>query len=325
MYDKLGEVILKTGERMEVGVITMPDEHYAEEVERFLGHKIGDLRWYIELCLDEALDGLENRFYVGKLDGRVITNISTIEYEGIGILMNVWTMPQKRRKGASKGIMAYQMEDFRQRTGQSLYLGTEYDGVPYYIYRSFGFEALFPESGYMKYHVASDFEERYFAPAPVRPKSVEWSDWPRCAALSAIIGGDVLRSLTWGVYGPRNLEGGFLSYKRALETDDIYDDAKLLVTFGGAIVGWATVVRDERWSPATAVLDLFFHPNFVNDIHTLLSAIVFPESKIQCYVDSGSKKKAAILETIGFTCEGRFKNQFAYGGQHYDVLVYARG
>lgn len=325
MYDKLGEVILKTGERMEVGVVTMPDEHYAEEVERFLGHKIGDLRWYIELCLGEALNGLENRFYVGKLDGRVITNISTIEYEGIGILMNVWTMPQQRRKGASKGIMTYQMEDFRQRAGQSLYLGTEYDSIPYYIYRNFGFEALFPESGYMKYHVDSDFEERYFAPAPVRPKSVEWHDWPRCAALSAIIGGDVLRSLTWGVYGPRNLEGGFLSYKRALETDDIYDDAKLLATFGGAIVGWATVIRDERWYPATAVLDLFFHPNFVNDIHTLLSAIVFPESKVQCYIDSGAEKKAAILETTGFTCEGRFKNQFAYGGQHYDVLVYARG
>ena len=32
MYDKLGEVELKTGERMETGVITMPDEHYAEEV-----------------------------------------------------------------------------------------------------------------------------------------------------------------------------------------------------------------------------------------------------------------------------------------------------
>ena len=325
MYDKLGEVALKTKERMEVGVITMPDEHYAGEIERFLGHKIGDLRWYIELCLAEALDGLENRFYVGVLDGRVITNISTIEYERIGILMNVWTMPEQRRKGASKGLMTYQMKDFRQRAGQALYLGTEYNSTPYYIYRNFGFESLFPESGYMKYHVDTDFEELYFARAPVRPKGVEWHDWPKCAALSAIAEGDVLRSLTWGVYGPRNLEGGFLSYKRSLETDDLYDDAKVLVASSGTIVGWATVTRDERWRPATAVLDLFFHPNFVDNIPLLLSVMVFPESKVQCYVDSSAEKKAAILETTGFTCEGRFKNQFAYGGQHYDVLVYTRG
>ena len=324
MYNKLGEVELKTGERMEVGVITMPDEHYAEEVEQFLGHKMGDLRWYIELSLAEALDGLENRFYVGKLDGRLITNISTIEYDGIGILMNVWTMPEQRRKGASKGLMTYQMEDFRQRMGQALYLGTEYDTPPYYIYHSFGFDSLFPESGYMKYHVDPDFEERYFAPAPVHPKSVEWNDWPKCAALSAIIEGDMLRSLIWGVYGPRNLEGGFLNYKRAPETDDIYHDAKLLVASSNAIVGWATISRDERWRPSTAVLDIFLHPNFVDDIPALLSAVVFPESKVQCYVDSGAEKKTAILETAGFTCEGRFKNQFAYNEQHYDVLVFAR-
>ena len=324
MYDKLGEVELKTGERMEAGVITMPDEHYAEEVEQFLGHKMGDLRWYIELSLAEALDGLENRFYVGKLDGHVITNISTIEYDGIGILMNVWTMPEQRRKGASKGLMAYQMEDFRQRMGQALYLGTEYNTPPYHIYHSFGFESLFPESGYMKYHVDSDFEEHYFAPTPTHPKSVEWHDWPKCAALSAIINGDVLRSLTWGVYGPRNLEGGFLNYKRALETDNIYDDAKLLMASSNAIVGWATISRDERWRPATGILDLFLHPNFVDDIPTLLSAIVFPELKVQCYVDSGAEKKAAILKTMGFTCEGRFKNQFAYDGRQYDVLVFAR-
>ena len=48
MYDKLGEVVLKTGERMEVGVITAPDIPHAEEVKRFLGHKPGNYKWHIE-------------------------------------------------------------------------------------------------------------------------------------------------------------------------------------------------------------------------------------------------------------------------------------
>ena len=325
MYNQLGEVVLKTEERMEVGVITAPDEPYAEEVKQFLGHKGGSYKWHIERCVTEVLDALETRFYVGKLEGRVITNIMTVEYEGIGILGHVFTLPRQRRKGACKGVMTYQMEDFRQRAGSALYLGTGYNSHPYYIYHSFGFESVFPESGFMKYQVNGDFEECYFAPAPAQPKPVEWHDWPKVTALSAILGWDTLRSLAWRVYGPTNLEGGFLDFKHALETEDVYDDAQLLTSSGGAIVGWATVSRDARWRPATAVLDLFFHPNFADDALALLSAVKFPDVKVQCYVDSGAEKKAEVLETAGFTCEGRLKNQFAYSRQHYDVLVFARG
>ena len=127
-----------------------------------------------------------------------------------------------------------------------------------------------------------------------------------------------------GVYGPTNFESGFLSFKHALETEDVYDDAKLLISSSGAIVGWATVSRDARWRPATAVLDLFSHPNFVENVPVLLSAMKFPNVKVQCYVDSGAEKKAEVLEAAGFTCEGRFKNQFLYGVEYYDVLAFGR-
>ena len=325
MYDKLGDVILKTKERMEVGVITAPDERHAEEVKQFLGHKPGNYKWHIERCVTEVLDALETRFYVGKLDGHVITNIMTVEYEGVGILGHVFTRPEQRRKGACKGVMVYQMKDFRQREGRALYLGTGYNSHPYYIYHSFGFESVFSESGFMKYHVHEDFEERYFASGSAHPKSAEWHDWPKVTALSGIVGWDALRSLAWNVYGPTNLEGGFLSFKHTLETADSYDDAKLLISSKKAIVGWATVNRDTRWRPATAVLDLFFHPNFADSVPALLSAVKFPDAKVQCYVDSGAEKKSAVLEALSFTCEGRLKNQFTYDGQHYDVLVFARG
>ena len=325
MYNKLGEVKLKTEEQMEVGVITAPDAPHAEEIKQFLGHKGGNWEWHIQRCVIEDLDALETRFYVGKVEGRVITNIMTVEHEGVGILGHVFTLPQQRRKGAAKGVMGYQMDDFRQRAGRALYLGTGYNSHPYYIYHSFGFESVLPDSGFMNYYVNEDFEEHSFAPASAQPKPVEWHDWPKLTALSGIVGWDALRSLAWNVYGPTNLEGPFLGFKHALETEDVYNDAKLLTTSDNAIVGWATVSRDARWKPATAVLDLFFHPNFADDVPTLLSAVEFPQSKVQCYVDSGAEKKAEILETAGFTCEGRFKNQFAYGGQDYDVLAFARG
>ena len=324
MYKILGEVTLKTDECMEVGVIDAPDGSSAEEIKKFLGHKPGNFKWHIERCVTESLDELETRFYVGKVDGKIITNIMTVEHEGIGILGHVFTLPDQRRKGACKGAMAYQMEDFRQRNGRALYLGTGYNGHPYRIYHSFGFESVVPESGFMKYHVDMDFEERYFSPAPVHSKSVEWHDWSKLTALSGIVGGDKLRSLAWNVYGPTNLESGFLNFKSDLETDDTYDDAKLLVSQNGTIVGWATVCRDNRWRDTIALLDLFFHPNFIDAVPALLSALAFPELKVQCYVDSEASEKAAVLEAAGFACEGRFKNQFSYRGKGYDVLVFGR-
>ena len=324
MYVKMDDIELKTGECMEVGVISVPDESYAEEIKTFLGHKPGNFKWHIERCVTEGLDELETRFYVGKIDGKIITNIMTVEHEGIGILGHVFTLPDQRRKGACKGTMAYQMEDFKQRNGRALYLGTGYNSHPYHIYHSFGFESVFPESGFMKYYVDGDFEKTYFASAFAYPKSVEWYDWPKLTALSGIVGSDTLRSLIWNVYGPTNFEGGFLTFKHNLETDDIFDDAKLLITNDGAIVGWATVCRDKQWQDNIALLDLFFHPNFVNSVPDLLAALNLPKLKVQCYVDGGAEKKAEVLQAAGFSCEGRFKNQFEYRGQHYDVLVFGR-
>ena len=324
MYNILGNTILKTGQQMEVGVINAPDETHSNEIMKFLGHKPGIFKWHIEMCVQESMDELETRFYVGKVEDKIITNIMTVEHSGIGILGHVFTLPEERRKGACKGAMAFQMEDFRQRNGHALYLGTGYNSHPYHIYHSFGFESVFPESGFMKYHVNSDFEESYFSPTPVQTKSIEWSDWAKITALCSITKGDVLRSLKWRVYGPINFEGGFLSFKQDLEKEDVYHDAKLLISAGGAVVGCATVSRDTRWRQESAVLDIFFHPNFAADASKLLSSLTFPDSKVQCYLDHTSEKKAAVLEDAGFTCEGRFKNQFIYDEKHYDVLVFGR-
>lgn len=324
MYEKLGESVLKTGERMEVGVISVPDAPHADEIKKFLGHKPGNYKWHIERCVNESLDDLETLFYVGKIDGNVITNIMTVAHEGVGILGHVFTLPDQRRKGACKGTMVYQMEHFRQRDGRALYLGTGYNSPPYHIYHSFGFESVIPESGFMEYHVQQNFSEDYFATTTAHPKSVEWHDWSKLSALSGIVGSDTLRSLAWNIYGPTNLEGPFLTFKNQLETEDIYDDAKLLMAKNGAIVGWATVCRDSRWRDRIALLDLFFHPNFTESVPDLLSAVEFPDLKVQCYVDSTSENKIGVLEAAGFSFEGRFRNQFSYGGQGYDVLVFGR-
>jgi hypothetical protein len=324
MYEKFAETQLKTGETLEVGAIIAPDDAHAEEIKPFLGHKPGAFKWHIERSVVEPLDALETRFYVGKLNGKIVANIMTVEHRGVGILGHVFTTPEQRRKGACTAVMGPQMEDFRRRNGEALYLGTGYNSPPYHIYKSFGFESVYPESGFMRYYTSVDFETRYFASGDVRVKSVEWRDWPKLTALTGLVEGDYLRSIRFSVYGPTNFEGGFLGFKRELESGESYHDAKLLETDSGAIVAIATVTWDNRWRPRTAVLDVFAHPNFWKAASALLNAIKPPDAKIQCYVESGASGKTALLENAGFHCEATLKGQILRRGESTDVLIFSR-
>ena len=82
MYEKFANVKLKTGQSMEVGVVLAPDAEYADEVKKFLGHKPETYRRHIDLCVYEVLGLLETRFYVGRIDGHIISNIMITEYDG---------------------------------------------------------------------------------------------------------------------------------------------------------------------------------------------------------------------------------------------------
>ena len=323
MYNELADVKLKTGEMMEVGVIIAPDETHADQIKPFLAHKGGGFKWHLERSVVEPLDDLETRFYVGKVDGDIIANIMIVEHGQVGILGHVFTTPTQRRKGACQAVMQLQMEDFRHRNGEALYLGTGYNSHPYYIYSSFGFESVFPGSGFMKYRTAADFDNRYFAENTVRTKDVAWHDWAKMTALTGIVEGDYLRSIAFGIYGPANFEGGFLGFKQALENEDTYHDAKLLESDSGAIVGMATASRDTRWQPDTAVLDLFVHPNFYGSASNLLEAINFPDTKIQCYIESTSASKVETVQNAGFRHEATLKNQIQHQDTGIDVLVFA--
>ena len=325
MYHQLTQTRLKTGEILEVGVVIAPDDNHAEHIKPFLGHKPGHFKWHIERSVVEPLDALETRFYIGQLNGEIVTNIMTVEHAGIGILGHVFTKPEQRRKGACSAVMGPQMADFRQRQGRALYLGTGYDSAPYHIYKSFGFESVFPESGFMKYYTNPDFETQYFAPDEVSVKAVEWQDWPKLTALTGIIEGDYLRSIRFGIYGPTSFEGGFLSFKHALENEKTYHDAKLLETTSGGVVGFATVTWDTRWRPATAVLDVFAHPNFWRAASNLLDEVRFPNAKVQCYAEVDANEKIALLQHAGFQHEATLKGQISRNGTLTDVRVFSRG
>lgn len=324
MYVKLSEVELKTGELMEVDVVLAPDNVYADRIKQFLDHKPGDFKWHIERSVEEDLDELETRYYIGLIDGEVISNVMVVEHRHTGILGHAFTAPQHRRKGAYTGVMAAQMDDFRQRGGEALYLGTGYDGPAYHIYKSFGFESVTPKSGFMKYWSHNDFEAQYFTKCQTHVKEVQWRDWPKMTPLTSLTYGDYFRSIAFNAHGPTSFEGGFLGFKHELESGKQYRDAKLLESKNGAIVAFSTLIADSRWRDNVHILDIFAHPDFWDDASKLLDALNMPQSKIQCYVDSIQTGKAECLEKMGFHHEATLKRQIRHGSDALDVHIFAK-
>src|SRR5206468_980302 len=75
VYRSLGEGRLTSGERLELGVVETPDPSWSDRIVPFLLHKGGDWNHHIAAALERPLDDLETRFYVGTVDGQLVTQV----------------------------------------------------------------------------------------------------------------------------------------------------------------------------------------------------------------------------------------------------------
>jgi hypothetical protein len=306
---------------MEVGVVLTPDEAHAEQIKPFLAHKMMPWNWHIERSLREPLDDLETRYYVGKLDGAIICNIMTVESHRTGILGHVYTLPDQRRKGACDAVMKHQMEDFRRRGGGLLLLGTGFERPPYWIYHRHGFRSVYPGTGFMRYVSEDDFEAKRFAPGASTVVEVHWHDWPRVNALCSVPGPEIVRGVAWGITGQTSFEGGFLNFKRAVESDGRTQARLLESEHGAAIVGFASVTPDRRWGGDVYVLDCFAHASYSAEMGRLLHALTLPSGKIQAYADANATAKIAALRAAAFEVEAKLERQVTWLGERLDVVV----
>ncbi|GIX08188.1 MAG: hypothetical protein KatS3mg115_2591 [Candidatus Poribacteria bacterium] len=309
MYQKLGEVTLKDGSQMEIGVVLAPDPAHAEEIRPFLAHKPAPYDEHIRRSLLEPLDALETRFYVGKIAGRIVANVMTVEHRGCGILGHVYTHPDFRRRGACDAIMRLQMEDFRQRGGRALYLGTGFDSPPYHIYRRHGFRSVYPGSGAMVYQAEEGFERRYFAPRPVQSRPVRWEDWGPMNALTSILVGDWLRSVSVlrRVEGPTHIEASFLQMRQQVEAGEAL--VRVLAAEDGAVVGFGAIGRHPLWREVR-LLELFCHPNFFDRVPELVQPLMKAADRpLIAYADEESVQKIAALRSLGFEVEARLRDR----------------
>jgi hypothetical protein len=326
VYTPLGQQNLKSGETLEVGVVLGPDPEWLPRLVPFLGHKTPDFRAHIEGALGGALDGLQTRFYVGSVHGRLISQIMIVGDGTVGILGHVYTMPEERRKGACAAIMQHQMADCRREGFRVLGLGTGFETPPYWIYHSFGFRSIAAGSGRMKWLAAPVAEAELFRSAPVSVRALRWEDWPWFELLGFLpVAPDeeLPRCLTLGTQGQDSLEGPFVSFQ-ARRAREPQIDARVLVSQAGATVGWALLGPDTRWFRRVWLLDLYAHPSFTWHLSDLLAALEWPQDPVTSYTTVAEGPKAAALRTAGFHRAATLEGWLFDGEERRDVIVWQR-
>lgn len=317
---------LRTGERLTIECVVPPEPSREAQIRPFLGHKPPNYRAHIEAALNGQCDDLGTRFYIGLLDGEMVGNIMTVEAEGVGIFGHVHTREDQRRKGICDAILRHQMEDFRQRQGHVLLLGTGYQSPAYRIYAAHGFRDWpVGKPGTMRYDSApqEEFEAHFFAPAPCTPVLARWKHWPLVALLATVPVPATLRSLTLNLWGVGLLEGPYSQFLTGYGSRP-EAAAAVLESATGAVTALATCVPDSRW-PGMQLLDLFAHPvATTEDLARLLQSLPLPSSPIQAYADLRDIQKIDALEAVGFHKTALLPNQFREKDVWHDVLLYTR-
>jgi GNAT superfamily N-acetyltransferase len=328
MYTSLAREAIRSGETLEIGVVESPDAEWAPQIIPFLGHKGPPWREHIRRALEGRLDDLRTLFYVGCIDGRVVTQVMIVAARGTGILGHVYTLPEHRRKGAYTALMPHQMADMPRIGVRVLTLGTGYDSHPYWIYHANGFRSIAPGRGEMIWRSTPVAEAQLFAPGPATVRPARWDDWPwfNLLGMQPVAAKERLpRTAVMSLKGQGNLEGAFAPFQLERERDP-RRQAVVLETGAGATVGFALLAPDPRWFGDACAADAYTHPDFRTGAADLLRALEWPDAPCVAYraPAGGGGDDAAAWEAAGFRMAATLPRWFSFEDQRRDMELWVR-
>jgi hypothetical protein len=229
----------------------------------------------------------------------------SVECQGVGIRAHVWTPPKERGNGACSSLQTLQMEHFRSRGGRYLCLYTDYNSIPFHIYRRLGFHGVEPLGGHMQFlSLPKDqFTESYFAVGETEIEPLSWRHWPNAAPLFMGEFPGRVRCAPLGLVGQQSSEYPLLEVLREAEQDKSGQPPRVAVLRNRAteaIVGlaaWSWHPRDQD----ACLVDVYCNPHYWDQAGDLLASLQIPETARRfSYADSTCEQKAECLLAHGF-------------------------
>jgi len=324
----LAETRLPDGTPLRIHQVEPPDERWEPAVRALLSHKPRPYDWHIDQCFKDRCPGLETRFTLGVVDQTAVANVMTVERRGVGILGHVYTHPDHRQRGIARQLVARHVQDFRNRGGRTLVLGTRYGGHAWKLYGSVGFVDVpgAPE-GTMRWD--SPDGERY-EPAFDTGLSVavpaDWRHWPSIALLGTVPTEWSLRSVTLGLRGSGLLENAWCAWMARSHRRHPLAQALVIENPAGWATALATRLPDPRWMDDIHLLDVFAYPDVPETaLADLVRPMLEPGLRIQAVLDPTDERKISLLTTLGFAYEATLPRQLRHRGTFRDLLVFGTG
>ena len=305
MWKRLGETVLTTGDMMEIFMVRPPDERFERGIRSFLSLYKRIWAWHLDLSLEGELDKLDTRYYLGFLNCKLISNVSTWEYGPLGIIGHLFTAENHRNKGACTTLMKTVVSDFLNRGGKTLIGG--FKPASHALVEKLGFQSIMNHSEVMRHDSMLNFEERYFQTGKTFCRDSMWKDWPGISFLFTVKLGWNLRSAKHKILGPYDYEDHFLEDMWQRTRDSCA--SKVLTTEKEHILGYATLTFTHRSKSDVWLLDFFVHPVATSHVDTLLSAFDWPRGKIECYVEADCAEKRRALWAQNFEEKAVFRKQ----------------
>jgi GNAT superfamily N-acetyltransferase len=266
------------------------------------------------------------KFELPKLENKctIVSQVTVLVSNGVGIVGNVWTSPSYRRQGAIKAIMAAIKADFKARQWKVLFLGTGYDTLAYNMYLKYGFHPVEPTSGYMEYygedgthdihwnHTRRDtFELEFFRPADgvsdVTIENLSWKHYP--LAVPLFLSGSskcVVRASPLNLMGRISPELPFIHLiddeLGRLDREDLHRVQVLRQKTTNAVVGVAMWAWEPNYENSI-LLDVYCHDAYWIWGKALLAGLPMPRAKAAKFVvlaDMECPEKIRLFETQGF-------------------------
>lgn len=326
--NRINTALLTDGRTVEVKLIATPDAEARELIPSLLAHKHEFWLWHIEEWLEGRIMGLDMLYYVGLVEGRAVACVANYRTGDIGNITHVYTAPDMRRLGIARLLLRRAIEDFEEDKGRVLVLVAPFQGAPWRLYESEGFSGTCPEQSYggmAQFFGGANWANIFTGPSrEICPAA--WRHFGGSQVLFGAPGSVQLRSVHMESVGPRLVEAPFVELMRKIAGGQEYC-ALVLPGVGPSVLGLAVVGNHPIWENLgkRKLLDIYVHPSAHDDASTLLEEMLrLQPAPMECYCDSGSKEKIALLQQFGFRHESTSLAALRFGKESRDLSVYVR-
>lgn len=282
-YTELDRTCLSTGEVFAIGVVeAAKDSIWSEAIKTFLAAKSSWYRWHIEAAFKGVLDDLATLFYVGTVDGSIVTIGMLTGSHGAGIYGHVLTDPAWRQRGAAGALHEVLPADWRRRGYRTITLGTDVVGHPRKLYQAIGFRPVLPNRGDMIWHAevvdsVSD-HQREFRVSPLR-----WGDWGWISvALCAppVAEESLPRSVLFRVNDVHYVDWPFIAAMRETMVETSMRTRVEVIRVGHQALGWLATMPTRGEGLGGVLIEGYLRPDVrTQDMMMKLSERLVPQDR----------------------------------------------